>query len=322
MTAPTSHISHTSTTTHQLQATNNTQNTNKAKVLAMYILGKINNLRAAQAFSDYLSSQGIDNKLNPVDGGIEIILHNEEQATEATDELQKFVSNPSDPRYMAASWNVNNHENTKLSSSSLGQILPVEKLKQSGPITLLIMLLCVGLYAATYLLQTNAIYAWLSFPPAIDQLNSLTEPWRLLTPVFMHFGLMHIAFNSLWWLELGSMVEKSESGWQLFMLLLIIGVSSNFWQYTMTGPNFGGMSGVVYGLVGYLWFYGKINPKAGYQLQPQIVIMMLVWLVVCFVFLKDSVANWAHLGGLIIGSITGIGFGSLQRANHTSQKDD
>lgn len=275
----------------------------------MHILGEMNNLRAAQAFSDYLSSRGIKNKLNPMEDKIQILIYEEAYASTATNELRAFINNPNDTKYMAASWEVNSEDNAKLSSPSLGSILPQERLMHTGPVTLGVMILCIGIYGITNLFQTEIIYNWLAFPPVIHELHALSEPWRLLTPVFMHFGLMHIAFNLLWWFELGRIIEKSDSGWQLLMLLVIIGLFSNLWQYTMTGPNFGGLSGVVYGLMGYLWLYGKTNPKAGYQLRPQIVTMMLVWLVFCFVLLEDIVANWAHLGGLVIGGLTGVVFG-------------
>ncbi|MBL4868811.1 MAG: rhomboid family intramembrane serine protease GlpG [Pseudomonadales bacterium] len=279
----------------------------------MHILGEINNLRAAQAFSDYLRSRGIENKLNPLEGKVQILILQVEYVSAAAEELQAFMNDPNDPKYLAASWQVNSDDNVKLSGNTLGSIIPQSRFKQTGPVTLGIMILCIVIYSFTNLFQTEIIYEWLAFPATINELSALSEPWRMLTPVFMHFGLMHIAFNLLWWFELGRIIETTESGWQLLMLLVIIGLFSNLWQYTMTGPNFGGLSGVVYGLMGYLWLYGKTNPTAGYQLRPQIVIMMIAWLVFCFIVLENIVANWAHLGGLVIGGLTGFGFGLLHR---------
>ena len=213
----------------------------------MHILGEISNLRAAQAFSDYLRSLGIENRLNPIDGKTQIILQDLGAIALATDELKAFIKDPNNPKYLAASWEVNNDDNVRLSDMPRGSVVPLERLLRSGPFTLSIMILCIGIYGVTTLFQTDVIYNWLAFPSDIGDFSSLTQPWRLLTPVFMHFGLMHVAFNLLWWFELGRIIEEYESGWQLLMLLVIIGLFSNIWQYTMTGPSFGGMSGVVYG---------------------------------------------------------------------------
>jgi len=81
---------------------------------------------------------------------------------------------------------------------------------------------------------------------------------------------------------------------------------SNLVQYAWGGPNFGGMSGVVYGLLGYIWVRGKLDPGSGLYLHQTTVIMMLVWLAFGFTGIL-SIANGAHLGGLVVG----LGWGYL-----------
>ena len=76
-------------------------------------------------------------------------------------------------------------------------------------------------------------------------------------------------------------------------------------QVTTAGPNFGGMSGVVYGLIGYAWIRGKLNPASGIGLDQRSLIFSLVWLVACFTGVLGAVANYAHLGGLILGMALG-----------------
>lgn len=132
------------------------------------------------------------------------------------------------------------------------------------------------------------------------------EVWRLITPIFIHFGIMHLAFNMLWLWDLGGSIERIK-GWRLFIpLILVIGVPSNLAEYSYSGPGFGGMSGIVYGLLGYIWMQGHFNPRFGLYLHKPIVVMMLIWFVLCWTGLVGNIANMAHTVGLLIGVIWGF----------------
>jgi GlpG protein len=65
------------------------------------------------------------------------------------------------------------------------------------------------------------------------------------------------------------------------------------------------MSGVVYGLAGYVWMMGKYHPASGVGLNSQSATILLIWLVVCYTGVVGPVANTAHLVGLIVGVIWG-----------------
>jgi len=131
------------------------------------------------------------------------------------------------------------------------------------------------------------------------------QVWRLVTPIFVHFGPLHILFNMLWLFDLGSGIEYRQRSARLAWLVGLIGITSNLAQYLWSGPNFGGMSGVVYGLLGYVWVLGKLNPRSGLILHPHIVVMMLVWFVICWSGLVGPIANMAHTAGLVGGMFLG-----------------
>lgn len=143
--------------------------------------------------------------------------------------------------------------------------------------------------------------------------------WRLLTPVFLHFGWLHIAFNSLWVWELGGRVERRLGSGVLLAMVVIVGVGSNlaqhlygvYWEDRIS--LFGGMSGVVYGLLGFCWLVGDRRKDPVLRLPRGVVLFMLGWLVFCMVgptalLGAGSVANAAHLGGLLIGCALGLLF--------------
>ncbi len=135
------------------------------------------------------------------------------------------------------------------------------------------------------------------------------ELWRLLTPIFLHFGIFHFLFNSLWMWDLGRRLEILQGKWGFLLFVVVTGIASNLTQYMWSGSsNFGGMSGVVYALVGFIAVRQRLNPHPLVAVSPALIGFMLVWLVLCMTgvvdyFIAGSVANAAHLGGLVAGAV-------------------
>ncbi len=129
--------------------------------------------------------------------------------------------------------------------------------------------------------------------------------WRLATPIFIHFGIIHLVFNMLWLWELGRAIEIYEGVKKLFFILLLFAVLPNLAQFWVSGPTFGGMSGVVYGLLGYMWVRGQLDKKYALKLKTEIMVMMLIWFLVCLAGLIGNVANTAHGAGLVAGMLLG-----------------
>jgi GlpG protein len=138
--------------------------------------------------------------------------------------------------------------------------------------------------------------------------------YRMLSPIFLHFGILHLVFNCLWLSLLGSKIETHEGSIHLLLIVLISGLASNMSQYYWSGTiYFGGMSGVIYALLGYLWIKHKIAPQNYAPLPTGLMGFMLGWLVLCMtgileVALGIGVANAAHLSGLVAGLLIGLVF--------------
>ncbi len=142
----------------------------------------------------------------------------------------------------------------------------------------------------------------------LSTLFSDLEIWRWLTPIFVHFSVTHIAFNSVVVFDLGRRVESVQGTLQVLAVVVVVGVLSNLGQVVMnTHPVFGGLSGVAYGLLGYLLVMGKRFPEdSNWQLPPGLAIGLLVFLVVFSTGITEPfglhVANAAHWTGLAAGA--------------------
>jgi GlpG protein len=196
---------------------------------------------------------------------------------------------------------------------------------RSAPVTVVLILSSIAVFLLFYVGAPIQWMAYLTFTPfeLVDGrpvFGSIDgQYWRLLTPAFLHFGWLHIVFNSLWLWELGSRVERVMGPFNMLSLFLVIAVVSNGSQFAFGGPGlFGGMSGVVYGLLGFAWVAPLLQPRWRIQPAPAIMLFMVGWLVVCMVGLVEvlgfgAIANAAHLGGLLCGAVLGAAFGLLAR---------
>jgi GlpG protein len=66
------------------------------------------------------------------------------------------------------------------------------------------------------------------------------------------------------------------------------------------------MSGIVYGLLGFVWIRGKLDPTVGYELPRQIIVMMMIWFFLGVFGIIPHIANWAHGIGLVVGMAAGF----------------
>ena len=150
--------------------------------------------------------------------------------------------------------------------------------------------------------------------------------WRLFTPIFIHGSILHITFNVLWLWYLGARIEKIQGSLHILSLILFTALCSNITQYVYSGAaNFGGMSGVNYGLIGYIWMWDLLVPDRPTGVPRSLVIVMLVFLVLftlgfSYLLGEGPVANAAHVGGLLTGVIVGLVIGALARYRPRSSR--
>lgn len=264
----------------------------------MYRLAGMNNPRQAQAFIDYMASRGIALSLAPdPDGDVAIWLNDSQYLVEAEAELHLFLANPLDKKYLAASWQVAESRTAKFFYRSPSLIGLVKQ--QAGPFTLSVLVVAIAIYVLWLVGIQQPIFNLMHFP-LMD--GDQWQLWRYFSHALIHFSILHLVFNCLWWWILGGQLEQHSGSGKLVQLFLFSALISGFGQFWLNGPNFGGLSGVIYALMGYIWWMGWLAPERGLSIPRPYVAFMLVWLVLGFADLVGvSVANMAHLFGLFSG---------------------
>src|SRR6267142_1044583 len=128
------------------------------------------------------------------------------------------------------------------------------------------------------------------------------EPWRLLTAIFLHAGLLHIAFNSWALMVIGPLIEHLYGPRKMFVLYLVTGIASNIASLWWHGPRLlqVGASGAIFGLIGVAAVYGLRRGDAlGEGLRRQMTTWAIYGIVMGFLMHAD---NAAHIGGFIAGA--------------------
>ncbi|MFQ2506065.1 rhomboid family intramembrane serine protease GlpG [Aeromonas caviae] len=268
-------------------------------MIQLLVLG---DARMAQALVDYLATLGIPCELTQSELGVSVWLADERRLAQAQQEVKRFLSEPNHPRYMEASWQ-SGHADARIDYSK-GMTDPVtDFLHQAGPLTLVVIIACLAIYALDAI--GLPIFDELAFHPTLAQFTDW-QAWRYVTPAFIHFSVLHLVFNLLWWWYLGGQIEQRLGSGKLFILLIIGAALPNIAEFFVSGPRFGGLSGVVYALLGYSWLRARLQPDCGLAMPPALMGFMLVWLVLGFLdMLGTPTANMAHLVGLLVGLAQG-----------------
>lgn len=144
------------------------------------------------------------------------------------------------------------------------------------------------------------------------------EIWRIFTPIILHSGFLHIIFNMLWLWYLGKQMEPRLRFIRYVLFIIIVAAISNTAQYLMGGPYFLGFSGIITGMVGYIYIRQKVAPWEGYNIPNAVFYFIAIFIfammflqVTSFVFqifkpkigFTPGIANTAHIVGAVIGMI-------------------
>ncbi len=297
-------------------------------------IGSLTDAEQSQLFADYLQTQGIAAHAEQDEAQWAIWVRDENDVDRAREELSTFLQDPVAPRYREVRREARRlrDQQQRAQQAAARRTIDMRRhwsrpITRRAPLTMILIGVCVLValtsnFGAPRRIAGRAQYGIVMRTLGFCDLNRYaSQPedglqeirqgqlWRLVTPIFLHYGLIHLGFNMFWLYYLGAQVEMRRGSWSFAGMILLMAVFSNLLQYFVGGPNFLGISGVNYGLLGYIWMQKTFNPTSGYLVSDSTIVILLLFLVFGFVGAFDKmvggVANWAHLGGLIAGMALG-----------------
>ncbi len=304
----------------------------------MRCLGSIQGQQSAERFVAYLLTIDISTQIDALPDNNdtwEIWVRDEDLLQRARDELTEFQRDPTASRYVEAIPKASQllEQREKQRQQMAKNVKRVEPAARPGftsgkipPLTLTLLLLSIAVGIVTeFARPTNefgaSVLQRLSFVSPEDILESNGDPaaslkrgqiWRAITPIFIHIGILHLAMNGFMLVSFGRLVERWIGTPKFALMILALAVVPNLLQglspeWMRGSYNFGGISGVVYGLFGYVWLRTSINPSHGISIPfPMVVLFVgLIVLGMSGVIPELRLADLAHLGGLMVGAAFG-----------------
>lgn len=280
---------------------------------------------AVEQFRDYLYTLGITTRSDSEGEAQSLWVLDEDRMAQARQELAAFQQNPDDPRFQAASAAAEKLREQKLSEELAARKNRVDmKSRWQGsrrpiPVTAMLILFSIWVAVITKIgVDANAnqqfmMADWLRdeatgwfVSPTIGEVISQGQYLRWITPIFLHFGPLHLLFNMSATVAYGQAIEQRSGSLRFLAVVLVIALISNFSQLPMSGPRFGGMSGVDFGLFGFLWMKSRFDPTYGVTMTREYVAGSLFFAVLCLTGALGPIGNTAHFVGMGTGMVLAL----------------
>jgi rhomboid protease GluP len=132
------------------------------------------------------------------------------------------------------------------------------------------------------------------------------EWWRIVTPIFLHGGILHFFFNSYVFLQLGPLVEEEFGTERFWVIYLLSGIAGSALSQFVRTVNTVGASGAIFGLIGLLLVHGwRTGGARGTALRAGMT-RYLVYILVFSLIPGVGIDHLNHAGGLACGALLGL----------------
>ncbi len=129
------------------------------------------------------------------------------------------------------------------------------------------------------------------------------EWWRLITPIFLHGGIIHFLFNSYLLVRLGPLVEELFGTTRYWVIYLSCGIAGSMTSQLPRFVNTVGASGAIMGLIGLLLVYGyRRGGGVLGQSMKSLVMRLAMYTIVLSLLFNFNIDHLNHLGGFLCGA--------------------
>ncbi|MFT4554432.1 MAG: GlpG protein [Chlamydiales bacterium] len=319
----------------------------------MRLIAKLDTEEEGKRFSNFLFSERIRNQCETVKGDVGshclIWVFEEDDVAISKQWVEEFLHNPQDAWFQQS---IPSPTATAIHEAKERQEVKVRDFLAKGAalgyLTKTVMAICIAIFLMDefhmevfdgsfkqlmmFDLPVNPGHRWMGLYDEIlsryhQNVMSLSvevpmferiyqgELWRLFTPALLHGSLMHIGMNLLAFFAMGRQMEPRIGILKFALFIFLTGVIPNVCQYLMGGYTFVGISGVDCGMVMFVWTRRNLVPWEGYQMEPQNMKFMMLFVVglavaqACAFSLAMAgnghfsvgIANTAHIMGGVVG---------------------
>lgn len=154
-----------------------------------------------------------------------------------------------------------------------------------------------------------SVHTLLEFGAKYNPMIAAGQYYRLITAMFLHSGIAHLALNMYALNILGKNIELLFGKVKYVIIYLTAGLFGSLGSFIFTKAISVGASGAIFGLFGvYIYLYIK-NPDI-FHVKQFTNLLTLIGINLVFGLVVPSIDNWAHIWGLIGGFIISWALGS------------
>jgi rhomboid protease GluP len=191
---------------------------------------------------------------------------------------------------------------------------------QTSPVTYAMLAICCVMYALSFvitmkfssgegagggLMNLGGIASQVNYRlgASLPLVYNISQPWRFVTAIFLHGGLLHIGFNMWVLMDIGPMVEEMYGSARYLFLYVVTGVVG-YVLSSAVGHFSVGASGSLLGLIGVLLAATTGRKSMAAQALRSALIRWLIYIAVLG-FIFSGTDNYAHFGGVASGYLLG-----------------
>lgn len=162
-----------------------------------------------------------------------------------------------------------------------------------------------GLMVLIYLVQV--LISGFTEAFLLNSALATTEPWRLVTSIFLHGSVSHLASNLFALALFGSLLEKEIGNRRFLIFFFVTGIVASFFSLPFYERALGA-SGAIFGVLGMLAVLKPKMPIWAFGVPMPMIVAAFFWFLLDLAgtFFPSSVANIAHIAGMISGAIIGF----------------